>query len=147
MDFWKVLEIKVEAKIDFLVVFFRFWTKSELIYSLRTSNFAIPYNEFDGFSTFQQIASKTLSRPLGDPLGIPGGPLGDLLGTLGDPQGPLGDPQEPPWSHSRHSPSSQYEVGNLKVASSRELSVRAASGIVFYEVCLSQTSYFTRCES
>ena len=36
-----------------------------------TLDFAIPYNEFDGFSTFQQVASKTLSGHLLTPKNLP----------------------------------------------------------------------------
>ena len=50
------------------VVFTRFLQKLKLknhqFYTLQTSIFAIPYNEFDGFSIFQQVTSKTLSRSL-----------------------------------------------------------------------------------
>ena len=65
--------------------------------TLRTLIFAIPYHEFDGFSTFQQIASKTLSRPLGTPWGPLGNPLGIPWGPPGTPWGALGDPFGPPW--------------------------------------------------
>ena len=77
--------------------------------SLRTSKFAIPYNEFEGFGELYGIASRTLSKFYNHPQNTPKRPTRGLLGSLCEPMRgpwssklPTKSPQEPPQVSKRN---------------------------------------------